>query len=173
MSVTLDELKSHLRIEWANEDAILQIYLDSAIAHIDSHTGRRLSQEARHSYFDSFDGLELIGDAPTGVVVTYIDVDGVEQTLASSVYSLKTHKARPYLTLAYGESWPSVRSEDAAVKVSYTSGYSVSTLPETLKAAVLMEAATQYEFRENESIARLQLRKAVERLAYPHVIFKL
>jgi len=173
MSVTLDELKSHLRITWTNEDSLLQIYLDAAINFLNEYTGQRLSVESRVSYFDSFGDLELIGDSPTSIVVNYIDVDGALQVLSSSIFTLKQHKARAYLTLSYDQSWPEVRSEDAPINVAYSSGYSVSTLPDTLKAAVLIEAATQYEFRENESIVKLQARKTVERLVGPYRIFNL
>lgn len=173
MSVTLSELKSHLRITSDTEDTLLSIYLDAAHSYLDSYTGRKLKRGAEQSHFDGFSDLELIGDNVDSVTVTYIDLDGVEQTLSSSVYLLKQHKTRPYLTLAYNQTWPSIRSEDAAVRVDYTSGYDASTLPDTLKAAILIEAATQYEFRENESIVKTQQRKTVERLSNPFRVINL
>lgn len=173
MSVTIPELKEHLRITWDDEDTALQPYLQGALSYLESFTGRKLSQASRTSYFDKFCDLELVGDNPTSIVVQYVDADGVTQTLDSSVYALKVHKARPYLTLAYGQSWPSVRAQDAAITVTYQSGYTASTIPGTLRAAVLIEAATQYEYRENESIVNLKERKAVERLATPYRIYTL
>jgi len=44
MSVTLSELKSHLRISDTNEDTALQIYLDAAIDFVESQTGLGLTQ---------------------------------------------------------------------------------------------------------------------------------
>ncbi len=172
MSVTLTELKNHLRIDDTDEDDSLSIYLSSAIEYVGSQCGRKLEREARTTYFDSFSSvMELVGDNPSSVVVTYIDTNGDEQTLSSSVYALKTHKALPYITLGYGQSWPSVRDIDAAISVTYTSGYDSSTLPDRLKCAILLEAATNYEYRENETMANSHNRKAVERNIRPLVIY--
>lgn len=172
MSVSIQDLKDHLRITDAREDSILYVYLLSAIDYLSSELGRKLSNSSESSYFDCFGDLELIGDNPSSVVVKYIDVDGVEQTLASSVYSLKTHKVRPYLTLAYGQSWPSIRSGDANVWVNYSSGYTDATLPDKLRAAVLIHAATAYEYRENETLAKAHSRQAVERLIRSMTVYK-
>lgn len=171
MSVTLSELKDHLRITESDEDTILQIYLDAALDYIEGKTGQILTNRARTDYFDSFGDLELVGDNPTSVVVQYVDTDGATQVLSSSVYDVKTHKARPYITLAYNQSWPSVRAQDAAIDVAYTSGYTTSTLPDAYKGAVLIEAATNYEHREDESIMKLHNRKAVSRLLHSRMIY--
>ena len=173
MSVTIAELKEHLRITWTTEDAILGVYLGAAINYLEAYTGQILDRGNRTTYFEKFGDLELIGDSPDSVVVSYIDTDGVTQALKPSTYDLKEHKARPYLTLAYSQSWPSVLSVDAPINVTYQSGYSTGTLPDTLKAAILIEAATQYEFRENESIIKLQSRKTVERLSMPYRVYTL
>lgn len=171
MSISLSQLKDHLRITWSDEDTILGVYLDAAIDFISEYTGRKISQSSQDSYFDFFSDLELIGDNPLSVVVTYIDTDGNEQTLSDAIYNLKTHKARPYLTLAYGQSWPSVRYEDAAIRVNYTSGYTSETIPDSLVSAVLIEAANNYEFRENETLIKLQNRRTVERLSKPFRVY--
>ncbi len=173
MSVTLSELKSHLRITDTGEDTVLQIYLDSALGWVETQTGQKLSSEARVSYFDCFGDLELVGDSPTSITVSYIDVDGDSQTASSSLYALKTHKARPYITLAYNQSWPSSRAQDAAVSVAYTSGYTVSTLPSSLKSAVLLVAGDFYEFREAKTVMRTYENPAATRLMKPYKVYTL
>jgi len=172
MSVTITELKIHLRITGTSEDTILQTYLDGALGYIESQTGRKLSQESgRKAYFDQFGDMELIGDDPIVESVKYIDNDGVEQTLSASVYEVKTHKARPYITLAYGQSWPSIRAVDAAITITYQSGYTATTLPARLRSAVLLEAATNYEYREDETMTRNHNnRGAVDRLTWPSTV---
>ena len=175
MSVTLDELKEHLRIDGDDENVTLQIYLDASLEYIGSQTGRKLSQSSETTYFDSFSNvMELYGDNVNtlGLTVNYVDLDGVTQVLSSSTYEMKTHKARSYITLRYGEAWPSVRNVDAAITISYTSGYTSSTLPDRLKSAVLIEAATSYEFRESMTMVKANKTGAVERLIAPMVIYK-
>ena len=175
MSVTLSELKEHLRITDTNSDTIVQIYLDAALNYIESQTGRKLSSVAgRVSNFDAFGEMEIDGDNPTSVVITYIDSDGSSQTLSDALYEVKTHKAKPYITLAYNASYPSTRAQDAAITVTYTSGYSVSTLPQAIKAAVLLLGASLYEVRE-EFIIGTSITSApitVKRLIAPFTLFK-
>jgi len=173
MSVTLTELKSQLRITGTDEDTELGIYLAASIEYVEQYTGQRLSRVARTAYFDSFGVMELVGDSPASITVSYLDDNGDSQTLSSAVYALKVHKARPYLTLANGQSYPTTQAVDAAVTVTYTSGYDVNSLPTLLKAAVLVDAATLYEFRENETVMTLHDRGMVERLCAPHRIVKL
>lgn len=173
MSVTLTQLKAHLRITDTNEDVALQIYLDSALDVVEVETGRKMSQAAgRLAYFDCFGDMELIGDNVTIATVEYVDTDGATQTLASSVYDLKEHKARPYITLGYDESWPDTREEDAAITVTYQSGYTASTMPSSLKSAILLQGGTFYEFREDETIAKTNMREAISRLTKRYRIYK-
>jgi uncharacterized phiE125 gp8 family phage protein len=173
MSVTLTEFKEHLRVTDDDQNASLQAYLNSAIDYVETQTGQKLSNKARTVYFDELGDMELPGDSPTSIVVQYVDTDGATQTLSSALYDLKTHKAIPYLTKAFGASYPSVRAQDAAVDVAYTSGYTTTTLPGTLKAAVLILAASLYEVREEFVIGTI-ISKApttVERLIHPYVVF--
>ncbi len=173
MSVTLTQLKAHLRITDTNEDVALQIYLDSALDVVEVETGRKMSQvSGRLAYFDSFGDMELIGDDVTVASVQYVDTDGATQTLSSSVYDLKSHKARPYLTLAYDQSWPDTRDQDAAITVTYQSGYTSATMPSSLKSAVLLQAGSFYEFREDETIAKTNMRQAISRLTKRYRIYK-
>lgn len=146
--------------------------MNAALDYVGTQTGRILKRGTQTQHFDCFGVLELIGDNPSDVVVTYLDDNGVSQTLPSSVYGVKTHKARPYITLAHGEAWPSTQAEEAAITVTYTAGYDANSVPDALKSAVLIEAATNYEFRENESIVKTNRRQAVERLIMPYVVFK-
>jgi uncharacterized phiE125 gp8 family phage protein len=173
MSVTLDELKSHLKIDGDSDDSSLQIYLDAAIAYVETHTGHKLSRESRNSYFDTFYGLELVGESPVSVVINYIDTDGNSQVLAGTVYSLKTHKIRPYLALDYGQSAPSHRTQDAAIHIEYTSGYTATTLPASLKSAVLLVAGDLNEFKEAKTVMQTYENTAVSRLINPYRIFTL
>ena len=147
------------------------MYLAAAIDFVEVYTGRKLSQTGETTYFDCFGDLELKGDDPESIVVNYVDANGADQVVTSSVYDLKTHKIRGYLTLAYNKSWPSVRSQDAAINVVYNSGY--VTVPGMLKAGVLIEAATDYEYRENETVVKLTSRKTVERLIEPYRVYTL
>lgn len=172
MSVTLQEFKDHQKLEHHDEDDLLDIYRLAALGWVETQTGHKLSRKSRISHFDSFGDMELLGESPSDIVVNYIDHNGSDQVLSSDIYSLKTHKARPYLTLSVGSSWPSTSCEDAPIKVTYLSGYDELTLPFELKASVLIVAGGLYEFRESEITTRIYENKSLERLMSPYKIFK-
>ena len=171
MSVSLQELKNHLRIFGDDENSSLKIYLESAIDYISTITARKLKRGDEASYFSAFSSnMRLKGEAPGNIVVNYLDIDGNTQVLDSSVYRLNTHAPHPYLSLAPNQAWPELYSADSPVTVNYESGYDDDSLPDSLKSAVLIHAATAYEYREDETMTNGRSRKAIERLIERYTI---
>jgi uncharacterized phiE125 gp8 family phage protein len=82
--------------------------------------------------------------------VTYLDADGDEQTLATSVYEADTLSVPGRMLLAYGESWPATRYQWNAVKVRYTVGWAVDDVPVPIKHALKLLVAQMYENRVPE-----------------------
>jgi uncharacterized phiE125 gp8 family phage protein len=81
--------------------------------------------------------------------VTYVDPDGATQTLDPSLYVVNTSELRGEITLAYGASWPSTRSQRHAVSVLFTCGYgSAAAVPETTKQAMKLLIGQWNENRE-------------------------
>lgn len=75
--------------------------------------------------------------------VKYFDESNVEQTLASSVYSLDIPNRR--LLLAYEQSWPSIVSRWDAIKITYVAGQSV--VREIVKSAMKLKLDVLFELR--------------------------
>ena len=85
--------------------------------------------------------------------IKYIDIDGVQQTLANTEYLVDAVSEPARITPAYGKSWPSIRNQAAAVEVSFTCGYgSASAVPEGIKAWIKIRVGSLYEFREEVAI---------------------
>lgn len=147
-------MKVHLRIELTNtdEDGLIQGLLDAAVQHVDGFAGvlgRALMQQTWTQDFDCFGDLCLPLAPVISVVVTYYDLSNSQQTLASSVYSLLTSAAGPVISLNYGQVWPSVRSRQDAVRVTFVSGYpDADSVPAPIKAAIALLTAHWYANRE-------------------------
>ncbi len=62
------------------------------------------------------------------VSVKYIDLNGVEQTIASTDYVVDTYEYGGFVRPAYGLAWPYPRIEANAVRIQYTCGYDVSAI---------------------------------------------
>lgn len=149
MSVTRDELKAHCRITHTAEDTQLDIYLNAAIGTIEKRTNRGLSSAERTSKFDCFsERMRLLGPGATSVSIQYLDADGALQTLAATEYEVVTHGIVPYVRFFDAGSLPQLYDSDAAVTITYTSGYGSSELPFQLKAAVLLLGSHYYFHRE-------------------------
>lgn len=96
-------------------------FFDETSSGYDSwHKGATLS---RGAYYDSWYFNICVPCVPLISVtsITYIDVDGVTQTLSSSLYSI-TDPAKGVITLNYGESWPTTRWQPNAVTVRFVAG---------------------------------------------------
>jgi len=99
----------------------------------------------------------------------YYDVDGNEQTLASSVYSVDLPNRQ--IHLSPGESWPETQDRWDAVELSYTAGAVI--VPEIAKQAILVQCDVMEELRgttkEKDATIRLyeNLVARFQRSSYP------
>ena len=123
--VTLAEAKAALRVDYANEDDLINSLIKSA--------RQFCEQEISLSFLTQTWQLKLdcwpcgIIELPYGPVqsissITYVDTEGDTQTLDSSVYQLDGSSIVARLYTAYGESWPSVRDQLAPIEINYVAG---------------------------------------------------
>lgn len=146
--VSVAELKAHLRVTATADDAYLGSLITAAREYAEQQTGRALAAQTRETTADAFprSGVLPLGYAPAVSIssVKYLDVEGVEQTLESSVYAIDTRSEPGALLLAVGKSWPDTAAIPSAVRVQYTCGAASS---ESLKLAIKLVAAWWYEQR--------------------------
>jgi hypothetical protein len=80
--------------------------------------------------------------------ITYIDTNGVTQTLDPAKYRLDDVEEPARLEPAYGTTWPSTQAVLAAVKVRFVCGWTDPALvPESIKLAIKKLAAAWYDNR--------------------------
>lgn len=69
--------------------------------------------------------------------IAYLDADGVSQTWSSSNYIVDTDSEPGRISLAYGASWPTVRSVPLPITITYIAGYtSAELIPAVLHGPV-------------------------------------
>src|SRR5687767_13190070 len=155
--ITVTELGSHLRVDPA--DVMLEPYLIAVRQHLERIGGFAFCTQTLEWTLDEFPsvwsmnswGAIVLPRPPLQSVtsVKYIDVNGTEQTMSSSLYTADTRSYPGSVLLNYGESWPSPRSVPHAVRVTYVAGYaSPELVPEDLKQIIRIAAGNLYEFRE-------------------------
>jgi len=195
LPVTVAEAKAHLNLEHNADDAIIEGFIDSSVSYAELITGRQLVEATYELVLDAFPLDKGLGTVPDGAIefprpqlftvssIKYIDADGVEQTLASTEYTVDTDSLVGRVYPAYGKYWPSTRAVPSAVRIRFTCGWPMSdaqsppvwTGPEAIKTWIKVRVATLYTMREavvqGQTIAELP-RAYVDGLLDAYRIYK-
>jgi len=152
--LTLAEAKLHLRVDAdiTDDDSLISALIVTARQQAEHRTGRALVSQQWRLGLDCFpdDSLELPKPKLLSVEsITYLDGDGVRQTISAADYEVITDELVGRIIPAYGKSWPSCREHPGSVRVDYTCGYGAAAdVPQSIKAWMLLAIATWYENRE-------------------------
>lgn len=170
--VTLADAAAHLRIDAYGSPAeypeatLIEAMLVASREYVEHLSGLTLATQTLELSARSFGALcRYEGDAVielrTAPVlgidsVTYVDADGVTQTMDATDYLLDDAALPPTLNLAYGVTgWPVTRDQSNAVRIRFTAGYGIvgsspptAALPFMLRAAVLLMLGHLYDNRE-------------------------
>ena len=161
--LSLQEVKKHLKIEedFTEEDSLLQIYMEAAVSHLQSHLNRSVQNQQFEVFGCSF------SDIQTFQKQTIISIDGIwfkgengaYQLLNSDLYGLK--KTNNYNScLVYNGDLPTLQKQGLkSVKILVTCGF--KKFPKVLKQALLLLVGDFYEYRtdrpkkSNNTVANL------------------
>jgi uncharacterized phiE125 gp8 family phage protein len=121
--------------------------------------------------------IELpMGQLQSVASVQYIDVDGVQRTLANTEYTADSVNIPGRLRLAYGKQWPPTRCPQwDAVRIQYVVGFAdAAAVPMPIKQAMLILLAAMYEFRSPEIDGRVsQVQFTAEVLLQPYRLVRI
>ena len=102
-------------------------------------------------YLDAFPCTIVLPRSPLQSItsITYVDNDGITQTLDASQYLVDTVSRPPRIVPAYGKSWPTPRVQINAVKVRFVCGHTdVASVSADIKAWMLLSIGTAFANRE-------------------------
>lgn len=151
----LDACKWHAKITSNDEDALLGLYLDSAIAAAENElqTAVLNTQFELHArYFCRDIGLQKKWVSAINSV-KYYDEDGVQQTVSASDYSLQDFREPNVLCFSDEFDYPSTDSREFPLVINFNAGFmSASSIIPTVRTAIFLEFADRVENRQNEII---------------------
>lgn len=153
---TAADARTWCRIDSTVEDTILTKIIKAARERAEFVCERALLRQTLELTIDEFpaDGIKLVrtmndtGAAPEIVSVTYVDQDGVTQTMPTADYYLDDRQTPCWLVPAYDGAWPATRAEANAVVVRYTAGFDEAAIPASLWTYVMAYVASWYRTRE-------------------------
>lgn len=152
--ITLAEAKLHCRVDGTDDDALITALIVAARNKAENRTARALITQQWRLDLDGFpvDGIDLpLPPLQSVQSITYLDADGVRQTLAASEYTVIANETPGSVLPAYGKSWPGCRVAPGSVQISFTAGYGASiAVPQAIKQWMLMYISQWYETRDAE-----------------------
>jgi uncharacterized phiE125 gp8 family phage protein len=123
-AVPLDEIKAHVIVDHADDDALLEGYTAAAVRFFEDHTGRFMLPIDLELRLDRWCEPIILPAAPVRAVteVAYLDADGVEQVLgAGEWYFVRTEEGgRVRFTGSFAR--PPLSDREGAVLVRFEAG---------------------------------------------------
>lgn len=178
--LTLTEAKLYLRVDSTTENSLITGMIVAARQWVETYTRRALITQTWDFRYQSFmDTREplILPKAPLQSVtsITYLDEDGVSQTLASSNYTVRTLSGatagRGYIELNDDVSLPSLYTDAIApVIVRAVCGYGVAVdVPDGIKMAIYLMLGDLYEQRQETMMSvSSKTKTTIERLMGPY-----
>jgi len=174
--VTTAQAKTHARIDISDEDTYVDLLVTAARVHCENFCRREFIGRTYKWFYTDWpnDNAFNLPRYPVNAVssIQYYDVDGAQQTLASSVYDVGLYSIPNQIWLKPDQDWPSLDDDVRyPVEVTFTTS---PTVPETVKHAIKMLVAHWYENRESVVVGSQVnvLPQAVENLLWGERIWE-
>lgn len=175
--VTASEAIAQLRLDITGEDELLDGLIAAATANIDGPDGwlgRAIGMQTLELHVPDFcGGLIVLPCMPIVSLtsVTYLDAAGVAQSVATG----DAYLVDRILCTRAGWSAPATAYRADAVRIRYVAGYpdqdGKSTVPASIRHAILMMVARLYASRGEDHATSLMEDRTVERLLAPYRVF--
>lgn len=146
--ISITEMRAHLKCHDGEQNDLITRITAAARLATEQETGRALMTQTWRKTLDEFPDAIRLDHPPIQSVswVKYYDDEGVQQTLATTDYTVDGESEPGWIVPAYGVSWPSTRDMANAVEVQYVAGYtSAALVPEALKQWLLVYARAIYD----------------------------
>lgn len=170
-AVSLEEMVDHLRrTDTEEDDFIIERFVIAAERWVENFTGLALVDQTWDYYFDSYPASNIrfinIPKPPLIEVEGVFYRDGSEATFSDYLIDYASHPSRIFLSSS-SSSWPTTDGALYAGRIRFRAGYvdesssppTQGEIPEDIKAAIQIYAATLYEQREIDDPAALSVRR--------------
>ena len=173
--VSLAEAKHHLRVDFDEDDALIQALICAARQAAEMLTQRQLVTARWRMVLDNFPSSGLMG-GPAGqtfslpghailipksplqsvVEIRYLDMAGAWQAMPAANYTVDSACEPARITPVFGQIWPVSLPQIGAVSVVFDAGYGgAEQVPEGLKSWIKLRLGSLYAHREEvASMAR-------------------
>ncbi|WP_045726751.1 MULTISPECIES: head-tail connector protein [Xanthomonas] len=177
--VSLAQVKLHLRVDVAEDDALILALISSARQMAETLTNRQLLSATWNLVLDAFPGPSLIG-VPAGTTysipehailiakgpvqavtsIVYQDMNRNLVTLPPTDYVVTSTDDLTRITPIFGQTWQPTLPQIGAVNVQFLAGYADSTqVPEGIKHWIKLRVDSLYNQRGEVAFTRGNMSK--------------
>jgi uncharacterized phiE125 gp8 family phage protein len=172
--ITLDEAKNYLRVDGADDNALITAFIEAAKDQVEKFTSRTLLTQTFELIYDSVgDSIEIVKSPLQEVTkIETISDAGVKTEVSSSIYDVDISGSRGRVQLRDGCVWPTHRgfaSFIITVKAGY--GENATDVPVLLRTAAFIALAIIYENRG--IIDEGKIISSISAICWPYRIFRL
>lgn len=148
LAVTLDQARANLRVDGTDMDALITMWVEGITAALEHEIGQCLMPQTWEVALDAFPvAISLPHPVISVTSVKYMDMDGVEQTLAPAAYKLTRSAYASMLTAISGTTWPPARSEADSITVTIVCGHGATaeSTPANVRLYILAKLVEQFD----------------------------
>ena len=145
--ITLDEVKSNLRVLEAEEDQLIERLILTACTYVQEVSGLRLNEDHYNLTLSQFERRIAMPVSPVLAVnfIQYYDAHNDFQLIEEGLFSV-TNTSQSSI-LSSGQ-WPETFQRDDAITINFVTGYPHDLmLPENLRHAAILLASHWFEHR--------------------------
>ena len=151
LAVSLAEAKNHLRVSGTDQDDHITLLIEATTEKLERDINRGIIsatwQQAMYAFPAEGQPIDIMMGMNTNVSsITYVDTDGVTQTLDPTLWTYSQARGCVFNANA-GECWPEVSADTVGDKVfvSFSCGVSdEGCVPRMFKQAILLEVGRAY-----------------------------
>lgn len=145
--VSIDEVKTRLKIDHNDEDSLLETYIKAATEYCQQYQWAQYITATFVERWDRFPCVITPQMCPLATVTSlqYVDTAGTTQTLTVTTdYTVDAYKQPGRIAPAYSTSWPTTRGYLNDVVLTYTAGYGdPEDVPDEIKLAIILKVDQQ------------------------------
>lgn len=170
--LTLAEAKTHLRVVGSNDNGYIESLIVAAREELEAQTRLALITQTWIMKLNEWPASEVIHLTPAPLIsvtgISYLDTAGASQTLATSVYEVDTARMPGCIWLKYSQDWPTLRSIQNAVTITYKCGYGADAtdVPMRAKQAMLMWIESAFCQRAMDGTSQQSYQHILRGLSY-------
>jgi uncharacterized phiE125 gp8 family phage protein len=164
--ITVAEAKAQIRELQSTEDDYIDGLIKRATLKYEADIQWQLVTASRTLHMRRFPSVIVVPFPPLQAAkfsITYLDTDGVSQTLAATEYQLDVQSIPGEVVEAFDKSWPDTRDQKNAITVAYDCGYGdADSVPFLDKHAIALLVA--HWFKEREPILTGTIQSALPQM---------